>query len=280
MSIRIIDSSIRCSRRRRRCARNSASSRVSKITSHRPTSGAVRAASRRLSDSCRRFLFPCPGTGPESLIGAGAARQLNRAHVRFSSTPRGARLARRLAGERLNLWGTPYGSNAHDALTLTAAELSTNAAVRHSHVSGRGFRLRLSAEGTANPHRGHRHSWSPRSPAAGAGTPARTGRERRCWEVLEVSPITGAAPLAEPDFRLQTVVRQHATRRCPSALGDPTVGDVTLHSEICACDDPMHDHGWGWDTGAAAEAFAAGGPGGPGGPVESAAEANICSGVG
>ncbi|MFE9825482.1 ATP-binding protein [Streptomyces sp. NPDC005791] len=68
--------------------------------------------------------------------------------MRFSSTPRGARLARRLAGERLDAWGIPYGSDAHDAVTLTVAELSSNA-VRHGHVSGRDFRLRLCAEGTA-----------------------------------------------------------------------------------------------------------------------------------
>ncbi|MEV6307396.1 ATP-binding protein [Streptomyces sp. NPDC051840] len=68
--------------------------------------------------------------------------------MRFSSTPRGARLARRLAGERLGAWGIPYGSDVHDALVLTVAELSSNA-VRHGHVSGRDFRLRLTAEGTA-----------------------------------------------------------------------------------------------------------------------------------
>ncbi|MER5555862.1 ATP-binding protein [Streptomyces sp. NPDC002793] len=68
--------------------------------------------------------------------------------MRFSSTPRGARLARRLAGERLDAWGIPYGSDAHDALSLTVAELSSNA-VRHGHVSGRDFRLRVCAEGTA-----------------------------------------------------------------------------------------------------------------------------------
>ncbi|MFF4066041.1 ATP-binding protein [[Kitasatospora] papulosa] len=68
--------------------------------------------------------------------------------MRFSSTPRGARLARRLAGERLDAWGIPYGSEAHDALLLTVAELSSNA-VRHGHVHGRDFRLRLVAEGTA-----------------------------------------------------------------------------------------------------------------------------------
>ncbi|MFG2560320.1 ATP-binding protein [Streptomyces sp. NPDC048496] len=66
--------------------------------------------------------------------------------MRFSSTPRGARLARRLAGERLDAWGIPYGSDAHDVLTLIVAELSANA-VRHGRVPGRDFRLRLSAEG-------------------------------------------------------------------------------------------------------------------------------------
>ncbi|WP_405687154.1 ATP-binding protein [Streptomyces sp. NBC_00057] len=66
--------------------------------------------------------------------------------MRFSSTPRGARLARRLAGERLDAWGIAYGSDAHDELTLIVAELSANA-VRHGRVPGRDFRLRLSAEG-------------------------------------------------------------------------------------------------------------------------------------
>ncbi|MFM9453409.1 ATP-binding protein [Streptomyces europaeiscabiei] len=64
--------------------------------------------------------------------------------MRFSSTPRGARLARRLCGERLDSWGIPYGSDVHDALTLIAAELCANA-VRHGHVPGRDFHLRLTA---------------------------------------------------------------------------------------------------------------------------------------
>ncbi|MGW8485832.1 ATP-binding protein [Streptomyces sp. NPDC055886] len=64
----------------------------------------------------------------------------------FSSTPRGVRLARYLAGERLDTWGIPYGSDAHDALTLIVAELSANA-VSHGLVPGRDFRLRVSAEG-------------------------------------------------------------------------------------------------------------------------------------
>lgn len=67
--------------------------------------------------------------------------------MRFSSTPRGARLARHLAAERLDTWGVPYGSDAHDALTLVVAELSANA-VSHGLVPARDFRLRLSAEDT------------------------------------------------------------------------------------------------------------------------------------
>ncbi|MFB7549804.1 ATP-binding protein [Streptomyces sp. NPDC056154] len=67
--------------------------------------------------------------------------------MRFSSTPRGARLARRLAGERLDAWGIPYGCDTHDTVTLIVAELSANA-VHHGLVPGRDFQLRLSAEST------------------------------------------------------------------------------------------------------------------------------------
>ncbi|MBA2811712.1 ATP-binding protein [Streptomyces sp. KM273126] len=71
--------------------------------------------------------------------------------MRFTSTPRGARLARRLAAVRLDEWGIRYGTEAHDAIVLITAELTTNA-VRHGHVSGRDFHLRLTlrrATGTA-----------------------------------------------------------------------------------------------------------------------------------
>jgi anti-sigma regulatory factor (Ser/Thr protein kinase) len=63
--------------------------------------------------------------------------------MRFTSTPRGARLARRLAAVRLDAWGIPYGTEAHDAIVLIVAELSANA-VTHGHVPGRDFHLRLS----------------------------------------------------------------------------------------------------------------------------------------
>ncbi|MGW5343679.1 ATP-binding protein [Streptomyces sp. NPDC004050] len=70
--------------------------------------------------------------------------------LRLSPTPRGARLGRQLCAERLHAWGIPYGTEAHEAVTLLVAELCTNA-VRHGRVRGRDFHLRLavSAQPTA-----------------------------------------------------------------------------------------------------------------------------------
>ncbi|WP_408646364.1 ATP-binding protein [Streptomyces jeddahensis] len=62
----------------------------------------------------------------------------------LSSTPRGARLARRLVAERLDAWGWPYASELNEAVTLITAELAANA-VRHGRVPGRDFRIRLTA---------------------------------------------------------------------------------------------------------------------------------------
>ncbi|CAM5236410.1 ATP-binding protein [Streptomyces coeruleorubidus] len=64
--------------------------------------------------------------------------------MRFSPTPRGARLARRLVADRLGAWGHPYTSTANETLTLITAELAANA-VRHGHVPGRDFEVRLIA---------------------------------------------------------------------------------------------------------------------------------------
>ncbi|MFG3205814.1 ATP-binding protein [Streptomyces sp. NPDC048192] len=62
--------------------------------------------------------------------------------MRFTSTPRGARLARRLVSHRLNDWGHPYTTPVNETLTLITAELSANA-VRHGHVPGRDFHVQL-----------------------------------------------------------------------------------------------------------------------------------------
>ncbi|MEU6887493.1 ATP-binding protein [Streptomyces viridosporus] len=62
--------------------------------------------------------------------------------MRFTSTPRGARLARRLAAHRLDTWGIPYGTGPHEEIVLVLGELTANA-VRHGHVPGRDFHLLL-----------------------------------------------------------------------------------------------------------------------------------------
>ncbi|MCX4981361.1 ATP-binding protein [Streptomyces sp. NBC_00572] len=66
--------------------------------------------------------------------------------LRFTSTARGARLARRLVAVRLDEWGVPYGTGPHETVVLVASELATNA-VRHGHVPGRDFRLSLRVTG-------------------------------------------------------------------------------------------------------------------------------------
>ncbi|MFF6997323.1 ATP-binding protein [Streptomyces sp. NPDC008313] len=59
---------------------------------------------------------------------------------RFSSTPRGARLARRLTLHQLDAWGVPHGSATSETAALLVAELSANA-VTHGRVPGRDFEV-------------------------------------------------------------------------------------------------------------------------------------------
>ncbi|GAA0632047.1 hypothetical protein GCM10009535_04610 [Streptomyces thermocarboxydovorans] len=65
--------------------------------------------------------------------------------LRFSATPRGARLARRLAAHQMDLWGWAYGTPVHDAVELVVAELAANA-VTHGRVPGRDAELRLTRD--------------------------------------------------------------------------------------------------------------------------------------
>ncbi|MFD4987869.1 ATP-binding protein [Streptomyces sp. NPDC058374] len=62
---------------------------------------------------------------------------------RFSSAPRGARLARHLTAHQLDAWGIPYGTVDSDTAALLVAELAANA-VTHGRVPGRDFELVLS----------------------------------------------------------------------------------------------------------------------------------------
>ncbi|WP_346175571.1 ATP-binding protein [Streptomyces cuspidosporus] len=56
--------------------------------------------------------------------------------LRFTATPRGARLARRLTAYYLDSWGYPYGSEVNDSASLVVAELTANA-VTHGRGPGR-----------------------------------------------------------------------------------------------------------------------------------------------
>ncbi|MFF3612623.1 ATP-binding protein [Streptomyces sp. NPDC002580] len=63
----------------------------------------------------------------------------------FASSPRGARLARRLAVRRMEEWGYPPVSDVSCAVALVVGELAANA-VQHGRVPGRGFGLRLTLD--------------------------------------------------------------------------------------------------------------------------------------
>ncbi|MET8676185.1 ATP-binding protein [Streptomyces sp. NPDC004647] len=94
----------------------------------------------------------------------------------FTSSRRGARLARRLAVQRLDDWGIPYDSSASRSVALLVGELAANA-VLHGHLPGRDFRLRL----TAHPVGGGRRPDVVRvevSDARGERRPALGGLER------------------------------------------------------------------------------------------------------
>ncbi|MFF3328872.1 ATP-binding protein [Streptomyces sp. NPDC002888] len=68
--------------------------------------------------------------------------------ARFASSPRGARLARRLAVRRMEEWGHPPASDASGVVALVVGELAANA-VRHGRVAGRDFGLRLTLDPAA-----------------------------------------------------------------------------------------------------------------------------------
>lgn len=68
--------------------------------------------------------------------------QISTLTLRLSSTPRGARLARRLATQQLEAWGHPHDGEVSRAVQHVVAELAANA-VTHGRVPGRDFELRL-----------------------------------------------------------------------------------------------------------------------------------------
>ncbi|MEV0690598.1 ATP-binding protein [Streptomyces sp. NPDC050388] len=96
--------------------------------------------------------------------------------MQFTSAPRGARLARRLVSHRLDAWGHPYASPANETVTLIAAELTANA-VRHGHVPGRDFHVRLTQAEDGTLRIEVTDTRTERRPVA--GTPAPDGESGR-----------------------------------------------------------------------------------------------------
>ncbi|MGW7428814.1 ATP-binding protein [Streptomyces sp. NPDC054861] len=129
---------------------------------------------------------------------------------RFSSTPRGARLARHLALHQLDRWGVPHGTTASDTAALLVAELAANA-VTHGRVPGRDFELTLAYTAgrllrvDVSDTRTERRPPEP----GGLGGPVPLGESGRGlvivealasrWEVLERVPV-GKTVRAELDL--------------------------------------------------------------------------------
>jgi anti-sigma regulatory factor (Ser/Thr protein kinase) len=130
---------------------------------------------------------------------------------RFSSTPRGARLARRLALHQLDTWGVPYGSDTSDTAALLVAELAANA-VTHGRVPGRDFEVALKLVGQTlrievSDTRGELRPHGPGAPHSVFPPLAETGRGMLLvealadrWDVLDRVPV-GKTVVAELDLR-------------------------------------------------------------------------------
>ncbi|MFF9811682.1 ATP-binding protein, partial [Streptomyces coeruleorubidus] len=84
----------------------------------------------------------------ETVALADRTRELPSFAEQFVSSPRGARLARRLAVRCMEEWGYPSASDLSCAVALVVGELAANA-VQHGRVPGREFGLRLAVDAAA-----------------------------------------------------------------------------------------------------------------------------------
>ncbi|MFJ5718622.1 ATP-binding protein [Streptomyces sp. NPDC093149] len=129
---------------------------------------------------------------------------------RFSSTPRGARLARRLVLHQLDAWGVPHGSGASDTAAVLVAELAANA-VTHGRVPGRDFEVTAKLLGRTlrievSDTRGELRPPAPGAPRPAMPPLAETGRGMLLvealadrWDVLDRVPV-GKTVAAELDL--------------------------------------------------------------------------------
>jgi anti-sigma regulatory factor (Ser/Thr protein kinase) len=94
---------------------------------------------------------PQPGTGnsaPGRAAPQGAEPEHRVIARQFTSSPRGARLARGLAVHCLEEWGYPPSSDTSCTVALLVGELAANA-VQHGSLPGRDFGLRIGLDEAA-----------------------------------------------------------------------------------------------------------------------------------
>lgn len=114
--------------------------------------------------------------------------------MRFTSSPRGARLARRLAVRRMEQWGHPPQSDFSCSVALVVGELSANA-VSHGLVPGREFALDLAYDPSSSRIRVEVADANPTRPPAHpspAGDEDESGRGLLLVDVL--AERWGSAP--------------------------------------------------------------------------------------
>jgi hypothetical protein len=106
---------------------------------------AVRTGTTTQGDEPRRSVAPL---ATETVALPDTAHELPSFAEQFTSSPRGAQLARRLAVRRMEEWGHPPASDVSCAVALVVGELTANA-VQHGRVPGRDFGLRLTLDAAA-----------------------------------------------------------------------------------------------------------------------------------
>ncbi|WP_116429145.1 ATP-binding protein [Streptomyces spongiicola] len=160
--------------------------------------------------------------------------------MRFTSTPRGARLARRLVSHRLNDWGHPYTTPVNETLTLITVELTANA-VRHGHVPGRDFRVRLTlTEGILRIE--VTDTRAEKQPPSTPPTPDPSSESGRGLHlVAALADDWGVSPrLAAPGKTVwaELRARQHGHPVTQRVAPDPTDVDLLLATALLLRDGP------------------------------------------
>ncbi|MEK8143600.1 ATP-binding protein [Streptomyces sp. M10(2022)] len=113
--------------------------------------------------------------------------------MQFTSTARGARLARRTAVSYLEQWGFPPESDVCCTVALVVAELAANA-VRHGRVPGRNFLLSVVYEVGARRIRVEVSDACPELPPADPSMPGGTEESGAAWCSSGCSLTGGAVP--------------------------------------------------------------------------------------